>query len=109
MLAVPTVPIEEDEMRRVPPVHLLVHAKEELDAGVRPALAERVESLDRHPHSRRLDPSASYLRRDLPGALPDSLARALRRAFRLATFRPAVRVTFARNSSPFLDFRHFLS
>jgi len=47
--------IEEDEVRRAASVHLLVDPIQELHGGVRPALAERIEWLDRHPNDRSLD------------------------------------------------------
>jgi len=43
MLAVPTMSIEEDEVRCAASVDLLVDAIEELHGGVRPTLPERIE------------------------------------------------------------------
>src|SRR5215213_7441795 len=59
MFAIPSVPVEEDEMRRAPSVHLLVDPIEKLNGGVRTTLPKGIERLDGHVNDRAVSGTTS--------------------------------------------------
>ena len=77
MLAIPPVPVEENEMARALSVYAFEDVKEHLNRGIRAALADGVELLDLE-----------------------------RRCGRLDRFRDGFEVTNGPFPSSFLDFRH---
>src|ERR1700681_881622 len=77
MFAVPSMTVEEDEVRRGAPIDRFVHAVEPLHRGSGSAFAERIERLDRNSYHRRgwrcSPPLALRLRRCFPEHLFDRL------------------------------------